>query len=77
MAQDFFAAFGVGKDNKHLNPTDTAGITMAAIQGLYQQIQEKDREIEILKARLAQLESLETRLAKLEGLNQSNAVSDD
>jgi len=69
MAQDFYAAFGVGKDDKHLNPTDTAGVTMAAIQGLYQQLKEKDAqledqhlEIQGLKAQLAKLETLETRL---------------
>ena len=28
-----------GPDEKHLSPTDTAGVALAAIQGLYQQLQ--------------------------------------
>jgi hypothetical protein len=58
MAQDFYSAFKVGKNERHLNPADTAGVTMAAIQGLYQKLQEKDREIETLRNQMAQLEAL-------------------
>lgn len=58
MGQDFYALFGVGQDQKHLSPTDTAGVALAAIQGLNRKLQEKDAEIQLLKARLAEIESM-------------------
>jgi hypothetical protein len=45
MAQDFFAAFGVGADDRHIATVDQAGIALAAIQGLYQVILEKEEQI--------------------------------
>ena len=60
MAQDFHAAFGLGDDDKRINTLDTDGVTLAAIQGLYQELQEE-------KARNAAVEAaLEKRLADLE-----------
>ncbi|HZY46062.1 MAG TPA: tail fiber domain-containing protein [Anaerolineae bacterium] len=56
MAQDFYAAFNVGADDKHINPVDSIGVALAAIQGLYQENQD-------LKGQNA---SLETRLTNLE-----------
>jgi hypothetical protein len=60
---------------------------MAAIQGLYEQLQEKDQEIASLKAeveelkglksRVAQLKDLEARLAKLEQSSRTNTFVDD
>ena len=35
MAQDFFAAFGVGEDDRHITAVDADGVSLAAIQGLY------------------------------------------
>ena len=58
MAEDFHAAFGVGRDAQHITSIDADGVALAAIQGLFATVQEKDAEIEELKARLAQLESL-------------------
>ena len=34
MAQDFYAAFNVGEDDKHINSVDADGVALAAIQGL-------------------------------------------
>ena len=56
MAQDFRAAFGYGTDDKSLNTVDANGVTMAAIQGLYQQNQELKGVVTQLRARLTQLE---------------------
>jgi trimeric autotransporter adhesin len=54
MAQDFRAAFGLGRDDKTINTTDAQGVALAAIQGLNQklteQIKQKDKEIAKLKA---------------------------
>jgi len=77
MAQDFHAVFGLGEDDKHISALDTGGVALAAIQGLYRVVQDKDativvqtrklarqeHEIEVLKDRLAQLESLRAELA--------------
>jgi hypothetical protein len=55
MAQDF-AAFGVGEDDTHISTVDADGVALAAIQGLYQEVQEKDARIADLEARVAALE---------------------
>ena len=56
MAQDFYAAFGVGADDKYIATVDADGMALAAIQRLYQIVQEKDVQIAELEARLALLE---------------------
>ena len=56
MAEDFHAAFGLGVDNKHIAPSDQAGLALAAIQGLANKVDEKDARIAELEERLAQLE---------------------
>jgi len=59
MAQDFHAAFGLnGADDKHIATVDESGVALAAIQGLNQKLEEKDAEIQDLKARLEKLENL-------------------
>jgi hypothetical protein len=63
MAQDFYAAFNVGGDDTHINTIDANGVALAAIQGLYQMMQQKDAEITALKARLAALEQAVSRPA--------------
>jgi hypothetical protein len=57
MAQDFSAAFGVGEDDTHISTIDADGVSLAAIQGLYQIAQEKDQQIAQLQARLDALEN--------------------
>ncbi len=67
MAQDFYAAFHLGKDDKHINTIDEGGVALAAVQGLNSKVEEaareKDGEISALKAAN---ESLQKRLADLE-----------
>jgi hypothetical protein len=69
MAQDFYAAFGFGPDDKHIATVDADGVAFAAIQGLNQKLEErlaleeralraKDKEIKDLKHRLERLEAL-------------------
>ncbi len=68
MAQDFFAAFGVGGDDKYINLIDEGGVALAAIQGLEERTdslkQEKDRQIDSLTKRVAELEKLITKLSE-------------
>lgn len=76
MAQDFYAAFGLGEDDKHISTIDPDGVALAAIQGLYELVQEKDAQIDAQQQQIAALEqekdaqiaALETRLAALEAL---------
>jgi hypothetical protein len=68
MAQDFFAAFNVGEDDKHITDIDEGGVALAAIQGLNQKLEEemknKDAEIASLRAQLAaQLQDKDAQIA--------------
>ena len=58
MAQDFYASFGIGNDNKHIASLDSAGVALAAIQGLYDVVKEKDAKIADLESRLLAIESM-------------------
>jgi hypothetical protein len=62
MAQDFYSAFAVGMDDKHISMVDADGVAMAAIQGLNQKFEEE------LKRRDAENAELKRRLEKLEQL---------
>jgi len=70
MAQDFFAAFGVGENDKTITNVDADGVALAAIQGLNQQLEEKERQIADLQQEVnnlqAQNQAFEARLAALE-----------
>lgn len=37
MAQDFYAAFGLGSDDKHITTVDEGGVALAAVQALYRE----------------------------------------
>ncbi|MDP2896139.1 MAG: tail fiber domain-containing protein [bacterium] len=65
MAQEFYAAFGLGDDERYISTIDPDGVALAAIQGLHEIVQEKDEEISTLKKQSAKLEA---RLASLEAL---------
>ena len=67
MAQDWHALFPLNASDTTLNSADLTGISLAAIQGLYQTVQEKDARITALEQRLAELEK------KLEALAGSAA----
>ena len=58
MAQDFYAAFAVGPDDKHITAVDADGVALAAIQGLNQKLEEQRAENAELKQRLEKLEQL-------------------
>jgi hypothetical protein len=53
VAQDFYAAFGLGENDTTINTADAQGVSLAAIQGLYQLLQEQQTKIEALEAQLA------------------------
>ncbi len=45
MAQDFYSAFNVGEDDKHITDIDEGGVALAAIQGLNQKLEEDVRQL--------------------------------
>ncbi len=57
MAQDFYAAFGLGDDEKRITTVDADGVLMASVQGLYTMIQEQQTQIDLLEQRIAALEA--------------------
>jgi hypothetical protein len=62
MAQDFYAAFGLGLDNKHITTIDEGGVALAAVQGLYRQNRALEHKNRTLSGRLARLERAVARL---------------
>jgi chromosome segregation ATPase len=70
MAQDFYAAFQIGADDKHITEIDQGGVALAAIQGLLRLVNEKETEIHAVKEHIANLEresrQRDDRLANLE-----------
>lgn len=57
MAQDFYAAFSMGEDNKHISTIDTDGVALAAIKALNQKLNEKDQQIEELQHQLDEIKA--------------------
>ena len=55
-AQDFYAAFGLGEDERHISTVDADGVALAAIQELYELSQEQVARIEALEAENAALQ---------------------
>src|SRR5262249_24345524 len=64
MGQDFYSAFNVGTDDKHIAPIDEGGVALAAIQALSEKLEQKTAQIRQLEQRLERFEQL---------LNQKNA----
>jgi hypothetical protein len=56
MAEEFFETFSVGVDNKHISPTDTSGISLAAIKALMNKIESQNEKIEKLENSLMKLQ---------------------
>ncbi len=56
MAQDFYAAFGLGGGDTTITTIDPDGVALAAIQGLNQKLKQKDAEITALRQWLEKLE---------------------
>jgi hypothetical protein len=71
VAQDFSATFGYGEDELTINTMDAIGVTMAAVQGLYALVQEKDVEVQELQAEIQALKRQNAELmAKTQELSQ-------
>ncbi len=77
MAQDFYATFGLGTDDRYISTVDIEGVALAAIQGVNQiirdqadQIAAQQQQIATLEkavaAQQAQITAIESRLSTLE-----------
>jgi hypothetical protein len=67
MAQDFFTAFHLGNDDKHITTVDEGGVALAAIQGLNQKLEARSQELEGRSRKLeAENAELRQRLGVLE-----------
>ena len=77
MAQDFFRAFAVGEDDRHITEVDEGGVALAAIQGLNQKLQEQNGQLQAKDSEIQKLEqqnqALENRLDNLESMVKSLA----
>jgi hypothetical protein len=63
MAQDFYAAFGLGMDNKHISTVDADGVAFAAIQELNKRNEALSSENASLRG---QVDNLAARISALE-----------
>lgn len=71
MAEDFYAAFGLGPNNTTIGHLDISGVTFAGVKALeertaklQQDVADRDRRISDLEARVARLEQLLTAQPK-------------
>lgn len=69
-AQEFRAAFGLGESDRLISTVDADGVALAAIQGLYQVVLDRDHQVEAQQQRISTLErqyaTLESRLQDIE-----------
>ena len=69
MAQDMFAAFGLGEGDTGIDTIDADGVALAAIQGLNQRLASQKDEIQGLNQRLAvangEIQGLKNEVAEL------------
>jgi hypothetical protein len=65
VAQDFYAAFGLGADDKHITTVDEGGVALAAIKGLNAKVEEQQREIAELREQVQYTKSLAADLVAL------------
>jgi len=72
MAQDFYKAFGTGKSERVIGLGDLAGVALAGVRSLSQELDERDATISDLGDRLDKEQTrsteLEERIGRLEAL---------
>lgn len=65
VAQDFYAQFSLGADNKSITTVDEGGVALAAIQGLNHKVEVQATELKEKDARIAALEKAVNELRTL------------
>jgi hypothetical protein len=70
IAEDWWALFGLGMDDKHVSVNDVGGVALAAIKGLHQEVLEKDATIAQLRQTVDRLQqandAMSARVAAIE-----------
>jgi hypothetical protein len=61
MAQDFYAAFGLGESDRHISTIDADGIALLSIQALYELSLEKEKKIEQLTKEIERLRTADAK----------------
>ena len=65
MAQDFFSTFKLGDGDKTIATIDPDGVALAAIQGLNEELKDRDARIDALQQQLKQQQGQLDGLKKL------------
>ncbi len=73
MAQDFYKAFQLGNDEKHISSRDVAFVAISGIQALKKELDSKNNEIDKLNKKIADLEAIQARMINLELMVQELA----
>jgi hypothetical protein len=75
MAQDFYAAFGTGVDDRHITSIDEDGVALAAIKALNAKLALDNADLQNHNAKLeARLSALEAKVAAL-GTSEASATT--
>lgn len=74
MAQDFFATFKVGEGDKTITTVDPDGVALAAIQGLNEELKDRDARIDGLQQQIKQQQEQLDGLKKLLCLDRPGAA---
>ncbi|HQU85004.1 MAG TPA: hypothetical protein PKY59_17825, partial [Pyrinomonadaceae bacterium] len=65
MSQDFFKSFKMGNSDEAIGTVDADGVALAAIQGLNEELKDRDKKIENLENQLKQQQTTIEALKKL------------
>jgi hypothetical protein len=74
MAQDFYSAFGLGSDDKHISPRDVASVALVGVKELNQTLRQ---EIKALEGRVIELEAALARMLAAQASPRLAAVQQD
>jgi hypothetical protein len=74
MAQDFFAAFKVGEGDKTIATIDPDGVALAAIQGLHEELKDRDTRIDGLQQQVLRQQEQIDGLKRLLCLDHPDAM---
>ncbi len=72
MAEDFYKLFKTGDSNKSIGLIDEAGVALAGVKGLLQQVKLQQQQIEKLQS---EIEKLKIRLERLDGVQEVTGSS--
>lgn len=64
-AQDFRAAFGVGESDTGITTVDADGVALAAIQGLVEELKDRDQQMADRDAKIGELEAKSAEIDQL------------